>query len=203
MAIFVFSVLIVGMPTFFASAAETANNNENTYQSCTTSAGTTGYVSPSTGHCVPSMDAGKKEVLPCPSGQQYDASGICVASTASTTNSTGATGGLIPCGRDGQSKCTLCHFVVGFKGLIDFGMKIVVGLAIAAIFVSGIMYILAFTDEGMVKNAKEMLTGTLKGFAFVMLGWLIVNVTLWVLSANVSMGQSQTKNWYEISCDTK
>src|SRR5665647_2523721 len=95
-AIFVFSVLIVGMPTFFASAAETANNNENTYQSCTTSAGTTGYVSPSTGHCVPSMDAGKKEVLPCPSGQQYDASGICVASTASTTNSTGATGGLIP-----------------------------------------------------------------------------------------------------------
>lgn len=109
---------------------------------------------------------------------------------------------LIPCGRSGQPRCTLCHFVVGFKGLIDFGMSIVVYLALTAVFVSGILYILAFTDEGMVKMAKDMLRGTLVGFAFIMTGWLIVNVTLWVLSANVDMGQEKTKVWYEITCDT-
>ena len=135
---------------------------------------------------------------------QLEANTTTTNSTATTNTTTSTTTGtaLVPCGRSGQPQCTLCHFVVGFKGLVDFGMKIVVYLAMTAVFISGIFYILAFTDEGMVKRAKEMLTGTLVGFAFVVTGWLIINVTLWVLSANVSMGQSATSKWYEIKCDT-
>lgn len=117
---------------------------------------------------------------------------------------------LIPCGRNvddavtatnEMAPCTLCHFIVGFKGLIDFGMKIIVSLAIAAIFASGVMYILAFTDEGLVKTAKSMLTGTLVGFSFVILGWLIVNVTLWIIAPNIGVMTGKA-NWFDFSCDT-
>lgn len=121
--------------------------------------------------------------------------------TSTVTAASGTGAGLVPCGRSGQPACTLCHFIIGFQGLINFGMKIVVYLAMTMIFISGVLYILVFTDEGLVKRAKDMLTGTLVGFAFVVLGWLIINVTLWVLSANVSMGQSTTSKWYEIKCD--
>jgi len=110
--------------------------------------------------------------------------------------------GLIPCAStEHPEPCTLCHLLIGFKVLIDYGLSILIYVAIAGIVASGVMYILVFTDEGLVKKAKEMLTGTLKGFAFVISGWLIINVIFWVLSANVDVGLTG-KSWYQFECDT-
>lgn len=110
--------------------------------------------------------------------------------------------GLVPCANtEHPEPCTLCHFLVGFKVLIDYGLSILIALSLGAITVSGVMYLLAFTDEGMVKSAKEMLTGTLKGFAIVISAWLIVNIVLFIVAPHVGAMTGKT-NWYTIECNT-
>ncbi|MFZ5982618.1 MAG: hypothetical protein ACOYS2_03570, partial [Patescibacteria group bacterium] len=51
--------------------------------------------------------------------------------------------GLVPCGNSGQEACTLCYLISGIKGLIDWGAGILGILAIFAILVSGVIYIVS------------------------------------------------------------
>lgn len=115
---------------------------------------------------------------------------------------------LIPCARSGadataaeQKPCTVCHIVIGGKGIIDYGLKIMTYAAIAVIVAMAIFYIVSTGDEGMMQTAKGGIKAALIGFAVMLAAWLIVNTTLKILSAKVS-GLGITSSGFSFSCDT-
>lgn len=118
--------------------------------------------------------------------------------------------GVVPCGRnsddtntpeDESAPCTLCHLIVGFQRLVQYGMYMVVTLALVGIFFAGVMYIVSSGDENMMTQAKGFLKVSLIGFSVVIGGWLIVNVTMWVLGARGDLGIGIEK-WNKFTCDT-
>lgn len=114
--------------------------------------------------------------------------------------------GIVPCGRNSgtaeeMAPCTLCHLVIGFQRLVQYGLYMAVTLALVAIFFSGVMYIISSGDEGMMTSAKGFLKASLIGFAVVLGGWLIVNVTLWVLGAKGDLGIG-VESWNKFTCST-
>lgn len=125
---------------------------------------------------------------------------ICMIFLYPSTSALAADGGLIPCGNGENDPCTLCHFVIGFQGVVDKLVSLVITIALAGIFISGVMYVISAGDDTMMKNAKSGLTASAIGFAIVMGAWLIVNVSIWVLGAKIDVVTG--KKWYEISCST-
>lgn len=109
--------------------------------------------------------------------------------------------GIVPCGRNvaqsGENvPCTLCHFVIGFQRLFQYGLYIVITIAFVAIFFAGVMYMVSSGDETMMTSAKSFLKSALIGFFLVLGAWLIVNTTLWVL------GDKSLSSWSNFSCST-
>jgi len=113
-----------------------------------------------------------------------------------------AASGLVPCGTGATDPCTLCHLIVGFKGLLDWGMSIVIVTAITAITISGVMFIISSGNPGMITSAKNLLTNSLIGFAVMLGAWLIVNTTFTLLSAKTDLG-IQKDSWSKFSCSTQ
>jgi hypothetical protein len=118
--------------------------------------------------------------------------------------------GLIPCATTENPKpCTLCHFIVGFKNLVDYGLTLITIAAIVGLFFAGVMYIISSGDEGMMTSAKGFIKSSLIGFAVVFLGWLIITVTMYALGAKTAEtgGEGgvlgiQIESWNKFSCDT-
>lgn len=121
--------------------------------------------------------------------------------------------GVVPCGRNigtaaEQAPCTLCHLVVGFQRLVQYGLYMVVTLALVGIFIAGVMYIVSSGDENLMTKAKGFLKVSLIGFAVVITAWLIVNVTMWVLGSRGSGDQGgvlgiQIVKWNQFTCSTQ
>ncbi|TAK95988.1 YIP1 family protein [Patescibacteria group bacterium] len=113
--------------------------------------------------------------------------------------------GLVPCGdaRDADGKitdmCTLCHLIVGIRGLIDYGLLIAVFVALTALVVAGIIYIVSSGSESLMTMAKGFIANVLKGFAFVLIGWLIINTIMYLLGVKFS-NFSPTSSWVEFEC---
>lgn len=115
--------------------------------------------------------------------------------------------GLIPCGRNSgtaeeMTPCTLCHLIIGFQRLVQFGLYLVTTLAFAGIFFAGVMYVVSAGDESMMTSAKNFLRAALVGFAVVLGGWLIVNVTLWAIAAKGDLGIKK-ESWWKFTCSTQ
>ncbi len=134
--------------------------------------------------------------------------GVLLFSLASAFAPLSAQAALIPCGRSGadatadeQKPCTICHLVIGGKGIIDWGLKVMTFAAIAVIVAMGILYIVSTGDEGMMQTAKGGLKAALIGFAVMLAAWLIVNTTLRILTAKVP-GLGITASGFTFSCDT-
>ncbi len=134
--------------------------------------------------------------------------GIFLFSFAPVFAPLSAEAALIPCGRSGadataaeKKPCTVCHIVIGGKGIIDYGLKIMTYAAIAVIVAMAIFYIVSTGDEGMMQTAKGGIKAALIGFAVMLAAWLIVNTTLKILSAKVP-GLDITSSGFSFSCDT-
>jgi hypothetical protein len=111
--------------------------------------------------------------------------------------------GLIPCATsDHPEPCTLCHFIVGFKSLVDFGMSLITIAAIVGIFFAGVMYVISSGDQAMMEKAKGFLKASLIGFAVVFLGWLVVTIVMWAMSARDGLGIKPGLVWYKFTCST-
>ena len=169
---------------------------------CKTTSGASGEII-STGACIPMGDItdANKAGLSCTkdgNAGQYDSTGNCVATTSATT---ATTGGLVPCGHGdtAATACTLCHFIVGFHNLIDFGLKLLVTITVVGIFISGVIYIISSGNETLLGKAKTFLSASLAGFAIVLAAWLIVNVVMWAISFNPSMSIGK-KDWFTFDC---
>lgn len=112
--------------------------------------------------------------------------------------------GLVPCGNsENPDPCTLCHFIVGIKNIIDWGMRVLVFVALGAIVLGGIFYIISTGNEEMMKKAKTIIFQTLTGFAIVLGAWLIVTYSMYIIGASTEDGVLKSgNNWYEFTCDT-
>lgn len=123
------------------------------------------------------------------------------------TSTKASAAGLVPCGLGTSDPCTLCHFIVGIKGLIDWGMGILIALSVTAISIAGVIYVVSSGDPELTKKAKSFVTSTVIGFALMLGAWLIINTTLWLFSAKkgsdgtYSLGL-ESKSWNSFSCST-
>lgn len=113
---------------------------------------------------------------------------------------------LVPCGRSAgtaaeQAPCTVCHVIVGGKGVIDYGLKIMTFVAIAVIVAMAILYIISTGDDGMMSTAKGGIKAAFIGFAVMLSAWLIVSTTLRILSADIA-GLTISSSGFSFSCDT-
>jgi hypothetical protein len=129
---------------------------------------------------------------------------LCLLTIPLTSNAVG----LIPCATtDHPEPCTLCHFIVGFKNIVDYGLGLVTIAAIAGLFFAGVMYIISSGDEGMMTSAKGFIKSSLIGFAVVFLGWLIITITMFVLGAKTADDEGgvlgiHVESWSKFNCDT-
>ncbi|HAI73963.1 MAG TPA: hypothetical protein DCS28_03755 [Candidatus Moranbacteria bacterium] len=118
--------------------------------------------------------------------------------------------GVVPCGNGLTDPCTICHFIVGFKNLIDWGRNILIALSITMMTIAGVMYIVSSGDPEMIKRAKSLAVNTVIGFSLMLGAWLIINTTFYVFSAKSSPVDSvekynlglEAKSWDTFTCST-
>lgn len=111
--------------------------------------------------------------------------------------------GIIPCANSEHPEpCTLCHLIVGFWGLIDYGFKIFVFVAVTGLVISGIMYIVSAGNEEMMKTAKNFITQILTGFAIILGAWLLIFVVMNYFGVRSDLG-IQAEAWNKFKCSTK
>jgi len=124
--------------------------------------------------------------------------------------------GLVPCGRndDGtataeeQKQCTLCHLVIGIQRLFSYGVSIIIAVALAAFFIAGIMYTVSGGNQEMMESSKKFMMTSMVGLAIVAGAWLIVNVSLWAISAKGADDPNggglgiERENWFSFTCNT-
>ena len=110
-------------------------------------------------------------------------------------------GGLVPCAGDSTyaNRCTLCDLLVGIRDIVAWGKNILIILAILAIVIGAIMYIISAGDSGAMESAKNVIKQALWGVVIVLGAWLIVNTVLWLFAKKADLGIGVT-NWYDFQC---
>jgi hypothetical protein len=103
---------------------------------------------------------------------------------------------LVPCGLNGAADCTLCHLVIGFKGIYDYLLKLLLAASTMVIVIAGVMYMVSSGNKGMIDKAKSALTYALTAIILSLVAWLIINATL------NALGYKNVGNWYTFTCDT-
>ncbi len=120
--------------------------------------------------------------------------------------------GIVPCGRncnntnttaDETKPCTLCHFIVGFNDLINYGFKILVFLALVCLVIAGVMYILSAGNEQMITTAKTFIKQVLYGFGFVLAAWLLIFIVMNYFGVKSDLGIEKTEGWTKFTCSTE
>ncbi|HOF42480.1 MAG TPA: pilin [Candidatus Moranbacteria bacterium] len=109
------------------------------------------------------------------------------------------TSGIIKCGRPGQNMCTLCDLVKGINDIVQFLMKVSIGIALLAITIGGILYIISSGDSGMMDKAKSAIKNALIGFIVVFSAYLIINTTIVYLGTKADLGISA--HWGTFDCN--
>jgi hypothetical protein len=99
-------------------------------------------------------------------------------------------GGIIACGRPGQSMCTLCDLIRGMRIIIDYLMKIAIGVALLAMSIGGVMYVVSAGDTGLIDKAKGAIKNAAIGFVIIFAGFLIINTTIEYLGARKTVDAS-------------
>lgn len=113
---------------------------------------------------------------------------------------------FVPCGTEANpTPCTLCHIVITGKGIMDWGMQVMVAIGLVVITAMGIMYIISAGDEGMIKQAKSGIKSSLIGVAVMLGAWLLVNTTLLLVAQETDASKNPivglyAVNGYQFSC---
>lgn len=112
-----------------------------------------------------------------------------------------ASAGIVPCGLGANDPCTLCHFIIGFKNLVDWGLNLYILASLIILIAAGIIYIVSAGSVKLITISKNLLLAGLKGFVILILAWFIVNNVILVISAKTDLGVQAT-DWHTFTCDT-
>jgi hypothetical protein len=112
--------------------------------------------------------------------------------------------GLVPCG-DG-TPCTLCHFFVLFKNIVDFlllpptGVVYLVGFLMFV--VAGMLYLVAYVvspdDPKLTAQANKAMTSVVIGLVIALGAWVFVNT--FMLFIGVADWTGLKEGWFKIDC---
>ncbi len=107
--------------------------------------------------------------------------------------------GIVPCFGVGEGRCTVCHFLVLLKNILDFLVKMVMPpLAGLMFLVGGIMMIAGGASEENYKKGKDIMKNALIGVVIVLASWAIVN-TLIVTFGRAVEGFTPL-SWWKVKC---
>lgn len=109
-------------------------------------------------------------------------------------------GGIIQCGRGGQNMCTLCDLIKGLNDIIQYIMKIAIGLALAMFTVGGGIYVISVGEPKMIEMGKGAMKNAAIGFAIIFSAWLIINTLLFAIGASSNLGISGVSSWGNFQC---
>lgn len=108
-------------------------------------------------------------------------------------------GGIITCGR-GQDMCTLCDLIAGMNTIIHYLMQLAIGVALLAMAIGGVMYIVSAGDSGLIDQAKNTMKNAAIGFVIIFAGYLIINTTISYIGAYTNLGIENVGSWGEFKC---
>jgi len=105
--------------------------------------------------------------------------------------------GLVPCGRDGQGACQMCHTVQLVNGVTAWLVGIL-SIAAAIMFViAGYRLVTANGNPSVMQDAKNMITNVAIGFAIVLAAWLLIDLMMKTLLGGGSVAAGP---WNQIAC---
>lgn len=112
---------------------------------------------------------------------------------------------LVTCGRAGQRMCTLCDFIAGLNNVIQYLMKISIGVGILAFTIAGVMYIVSAGDTKMIGRAKDTMKNAAIGFVIIFAGWVIINTVIQSLGSKTDAQGNPTfgmniRSWGQFEC---
>lgn len=121
--------------------------------------------------------------------------------------------GLVPCGKSadkplapGESEevrlpCQFCHFLVMFRGILDFILKLVIVIGVLMFTIGGFMFLFAGGSPERLDLAKRILTSTVIGLAIIFGAWLIINTIF--MAIGVADWTGLREGWFSIKCPIK
>jgi hypothetical protein len=111
----------------------------------------------------------------------------------------GSSGGIITCGKNG-SMCTLCDLIKGINIIIQYLLKIGIGVALASITIGGVIYILSAGDSKMIDMGKAAIKNAAIGLIIMFGAWLLISTTFRVLGAKQNLGITGVTAWGNFDC---
>ena len=125
--------------------------------------------------------------------------------TASTTadgsiSGTATGGGIVTCGRSGGTMCTLCDLIKGIYDIVNYLIKIAIGIAVLAICIGGVLYIVSAGDPGLIEMGKKAMKNAIIGFIVVFAAVLIIDTLILYLGAKSDLGISADWKSFSFNC---
>jgi uncharacterized membrane protein len=103
---------------------------------------------------------------------------------------------IVPCGREGQPACTLCHLWHLASNIINFiSFNLAVPLAILLFVAAGIVFLTSGGSEEKVSLAKSIFTNTVIGLVIIFCSWMLID-TLLKNIANPGFTQAGEIVWF-------
>lgn len=94
--------------------------------------------------------------------------------------------------------CTLCHFFILFKNVVDFVLiRIVPAVAVLMLVIGGIMFFGAGTSPATLEKAKKIITNTILGLLIIFTAWLTINTFMMFIGVQEWTG---LQTWWQIDC---
>jgi len=191
--------------------------SNTTYSATGTAPSCVGNTTKLTGNCESPCDPmGTGELKVDTSSQCAAGLNCCVSATATapvTTTpvststpmdnmvpGTTAAGGIVSCGRGGQPMCTLCDLIRGLNIIIQYLLRIAIGLALTIFMVAGVIYIVSIGNSGTIEQAKNAMKDALIGLIIILAAWLMINTALRVIGANDNLGITGVTAWGTFEC---
>ena len=79
-------------------------------------------------------------------------------------------------------------------------MKITIGLALLAMAIGGVLYIVSAGESSAMEKAKSTIKSAAIGFVIIFAAWLIVNTTISYLGVSGTLGMNSTTTWGQFDC---
>ena len=115
---------------------------------------------------------------------------------------------IVQCGRSGQSMCNLCDLIAGLNNVIQYIMKIAIGVSLFMMTVGGVIYIISAGDSGMIGTAKTTMKNAAIGFIIVFAAYLMVDLTIRYMGTRTNEAGEPTfgitsSSWGRFDCSAR
>jgi hypothetical protein len=96
---------------------------------------------------------------------------------------------IVPCGREGQPDCTLCHLWHLASNIINFiSFNLAIPAAVLLFVAAGVIFLISGGSEEKVTLAKSIFTNTVIGLVIIFTGWLLIDTLVKTLAIGAFSG---------------